>query len=118
MIWYRTFGNDVDLSIVICCEAMRNGGVARDGDDAGGYGGQCLREAEKGTIAGEDGSPVEVAEDECRWSIGNRNADGSSIGDGVDVEAGVNVRLVGNEVVYAIGDTLEITDSRLDQARL
>jgi len=29
----------------------------------------------------------------------------------------VNVRLVGNEVVYAIGDTLEITDSRLDRAR-
>ncbi len=49
--------------------------------------------------------------------LGTRKADGSSIGDGVDVEAGVNVRLVGNEVVYAIGDTLEITDSRLDRAR-
>lgn len=74
MIWYCTFGNDVDLSVVICCEAIRNGGVAGDGDDAGGYGGQCLREAEKGIIAGDEGSRVAVAEDECRWSIGNEKS--------------------------------------------
>lgn len=53
--------------MVICCETIRNGDVAGDGDDAGGCGGQCLREAAEGIIAGGKGNRVEVAEDELCW---------------------------------------------------
>lgn len=60
---------------------------------------------------------MEVAEDEGGGRVGDGEVDGSSEGSGVCVEARGDLRIVGNEVVYAIGDTFGITDSRLDWAR-